>query len=257
MSGARNKRTHSSADLTSARGHSCVLATCDASREREASKELVNLLQQAMEARYPKNSTGDAIGETNSTNKTLCEMLQEELQDLKQSSRHRDQPLVSVSTGTKGVVLVIIKDVAVCGKQLFYEIYDRIIRDKQSCCRHIVRLIPFQRVFYPDYEDLKSNLEELIQQELSNSSEPPLKRQGVEIASSDPLPHQALIPWCVEFKARNHDTLKKREVYDMVNSVMPPGYRVDYKQPEVTHLFHHRVLNAFSFFNDERTSAVF
>jgi hypothetical protein len=35
-------------DLSSLRGGSCVIATCDVAREREATKELINLLTQVV-----------------------------------------------------------------------------------------------------------------------------------------------------------------------------------------------------------------
>ena len=253
MSGGRFKRSHSGADLPSARGFSCVLATCDGNREREATKELLNLLEQALETRYPQRSSA-AVTSSNDASKTLCDLLQEELSDIKKSSKMRDQPLVSVSTGTKGVVLVVIKDATICAKELFYEIFLRIRRDKQMCCRHIVRMIPFQKVVYPDLEELKATLTELIQLELlvpNEGAESAVKRQCVDPAVSSfsqALPKR----WCVDFKARNHDTLRKQEVYDMVTSVMPPGYRVDYKHPEVLKLFPTKI-----YFDDERTSAVY
>ena len=190
-----------------------------------------------METRYPHRSLA-SVTPSIDTSKTLCDLLQDELHEIKKSSKNRDQPLVSVSTGTKGVVLVIVKDTSLCAKQLFDEIYLRIRRDKQTCCRHIVRLIPFQKVVYPDMEELKSTLTELIQLELlppKEGEEPALKRPCIDSETSAARSYSGPIPWCVDFKARNNDILKKQEIYDMVMSMMPAGYRVDYKHPDVSH----------------------
>ncbi len=79
--GRDNRPQHE--DLNSIRGLGCIIATCDAAREKEANKELVNLVTQAIERLYPDientPATGGGAEESSSSTgtKSMAELLQE------------------------------------------------------------------------------------------------------------------------------------------------------------------------------------
>lgn len=71
-------------DLNSIRGLGCIIATCDAAREKEANKELVNLVTQAIERLYPEIEDASAVdggmkssSSSSAGNKSMAELLQE------------------------------------------------------------------------------------------------------------------------------------------------------------------------------------
>ena len=51
---------------------------------------------------------------------------------------------------------------------------------------------------------------------------------------SSKLPGSVVVPeYCVLFKRRNADTLKREECIESINNIMPGGAIVDYKDPKV------------------------
>lgn len=212
------------ADLKAAIGAGAVLATCDGAREREAAKELMNLLQQAREAIYPPSEAAPA---DLNTSKSMEQLLREEL--LNTRSSREEAPFLAINTGTKGVVVVAVRD-GLCPRALVFELFDRVKRENLACSRTIVRITPFQRVCHSDEAQLTLAVAALVEAEFS-----PAEAPVDDSDATQPLKKQRSDAWtyCVDFKARNHETLKKTDVYDLVNAAMPSTLSVNFRQPQV------------------------
>ena len=120
-----NKKKGSNA-LGDCRGYGCVMGTCDAARERETSKELVNLLTQAIEfdqviilsfviltkmqsilqiyqvVNPVHNIAATATDADNST--SVHDLLMSELKTVKTEKKSICQDVVSINTGIKGII---------------------------------------------------------------------------------------------------------------------------------------------------------
>jgi hypothetical protein len=53
----------------------------------------------------------------------------------------------------------------ICPVKLVQAIFQRVKSEKLPCSRHIVRIIPLQYVFYPDMEELTTNVHKLLTKE--------------------------------------------------------------------------------------------
>lgn len=146
-------------DMSSCRGHAVVLATCDTNREREGSKELVNLLLQAMDKIYAEmlremkekisaDNSEIALGAkvNNDQTSSIQQLLADEIMKVKsQSTRH----IISVFTDIKGIILAKIQIDHVCPIKLTNEIFERILREKKPISKYCIRLMPLQKCFFP------------------------------------------------------------------------------------------------------------
>jgi hypothetical protein len=176
-------------DLTGCRGLPIVIATCDPGSGREASKELVTLLQQAIEEVYPEllssnnNNSGACDGNESDDDTaqvpkkralTIQEMLEEELASVRKtnskSQQNSAQPCVSINTDVRGVVLVKINIAACCPVVLVKSLFDKVKREKNRISRYVVRLSPLQHTFYPSYEEYFENIYKMLQVEFEGFS---------------------------------------------------------------------------------------
>jgi len=195
--GGYNKRHHGppKGGLTSARGFSCVLATCDGAREREASKELSNLLTQALES-FPFDTAADndaissSLNPDSSTTNDIQAELAREIAHLKKQNGASAQLLSTINTEIKGVVLIKINRTNVCAQELVYSIFDRVRIEKLPCSRHVIRVIPLQKVFYPNDEELRENVKVLIEKELNIISNPVVPVAPIQSTSASAMPVQ-------------------------------------------------------------------
>lgn len=287
---SKGSKQHSSGalDLSSARGCAVVLATSDGARGKEATKELLNLLQEAFEVLYPHLNTSysntsmqqqhqddddeeecDKEEKVNDHNeyhqgeKSLEELLKQEINQVKASRRTGERVFSAINTDTKGLVLVIIHKEEVCAKSLVTEIFNQVSRTKAACSRHLVRVIPLQRTCYPSEDELKVTMEVLIQNEfrIEKAEDPEKVKETDEKGSSavadvadrisesreggegeegkgEPVAKKHRIAermrtYCVDFKTRSHDVLKRADVFPIVNACMPDFCSVNYRTPEV------------------------
>lgn len=168
--GGGGKGGSSSNDMPSCRGHKCIMATCDPAREREANKELVNLLNQAIETLIGNNNNNE--NEIDTSNMSIQEQLAAEISQIKGQNHQSTQQVISINTNIKGIILVKLNNKSLCPIKLITEIFNRASKDKQSVSRHIARLVPFERVFFPSDEQLKWNLYELLQERFPNGNFP-------------------------------------------------------------------------------------
>lgn len=222
----------------------------------------------------------------------------------------------------------------ICPLSLVRSIFLRVQTEKLPVSKHVVRIVPMQKVFFPNENELEENLQSLIQSHfgllqppaiiasdealslthkrklseteieatnplkiscesessqfqldssqaeneiteenssvLLSSSEPKKdvscipysetekasddnslvlkisEQKSVDPPSSEALPAikngaqtepvstiRKKFPYCVQYKARNHNVLDKHTVYAIVNKLMPPFSRVDRKNYEV------------------------
>lgn len=155
-------------DLSSCRGHSVILGTCDSARERETSKELVNLITQVIEEIYPAQNDPSAATGTSSARKedtSIAAMIQQEIASVKSSSSQR--PVVSIQTGVKGIVIIKLLQRKHSAVVIVKEIFDRVRREKQAYTRHVVRLIPLEGVCYPREDELEEESKRILGKALS------------------------------------------------------------------------------------------
>jgi hypothetical protein len=150
------------------------MGTCDAARERETSKELVNLLNQAIEELNPSEDCIDDAEES-TTGSSIQEMLAMELAQVRNKTHSATQNVLSINTKVKGVVLVKIMRTDLCPVKLVKAIFERVRKDKQPCCRHLVRMIPLQRVFFPEKDELSTNIRDLMETALPGVILPQMK----------------------------------------------------------------------------------
>jgi hypothetical protein len=90
-------------DMSSCRGYCAVLATCEAAREREASKELATLLLQEIEKIDAENAANNNTTNNDNTNttssKSIQSLLEEELEEIRGQRHEGTQQVMSVKTG--------------------------------------------------------------------------------------------------------------------------------------------------------------
>lgn len=151
-------------DLPSCKGLSMVIGTCDAAREREASKELVNLFNQIVEEiNSEKPASEDHINaEESNQAKSIQSILQEELDEIRAQSSSTTQRVMSINTNVKGIVCIKFLKSSDSPLEVVQRVFQKVRDNKEACLRYTVRIIPFERVFYPCEEELNENIEQLM-----------------------------------------------------------------------------------------------
>ena len=157
-------------DVQSIRGYGAIIGTCDAAREKESNKELINLVNQAIERLYPElladtSSTALASSSTehldgtssSSTSKTNAELLQDELNFVRKQSKTSKHHAMSVNIGIKGIVVAKLTSRSMCPVKIVTSIFTLVADERQPICRHLIRVIPLSRTFFPNVEELRDN----------------------------------------------------------------------------------------------------
>jgi hypothetical protein len=152
----------SSNDTSSCKGHGAIMGTCDAARERETSKEMVNLLNQAIEYLHPVPPVAADDEEQEPWVGSVKDMLAQEISQVRKQKHSATQNVMSVDTKVKGIVMIKIMRKDLCALELVKAIFDRVKREKEPCSRHVVRIIPLQRVFFPDNNHLSDNIASIV-----------------------------------------------------------------------------------------------
>ena len=151
----------SSNDTNSCRGYAAIIGTCDAARERETSKEMVNLLNQAIETIDGDTQGSDCL-DFSSVPESVDDMLALEIAKVKKQNHTATQNVMSINTKVKGLVLIKILRRDLCPIVLLKSIFERVRKDKMPCSRHVVRLIPLQKVCYPSDDDVVENMIQIL-----------------------------------------------------------------------------------------------
>jgi hypothetical protein len=153
-------------DFSSCRGYGIILATCDAARERETSKELVNIVNDAIERVYPESLVDKNVVDSEelasrdvpSSSSSLAALLKQEISEAKERKSSKHLTVFSIQTGVKGITLVKLLKREYCPVKLVTNIFAHIEKEKQSYTRYAVRLIPLQYVFFPKEEEFIENI---------------------------------------------------------------------------------------------------
>lgn len=150
-------------DFAACRGYGIVLGTCDAARERETSKELVNILTDAIETTYPANSKKDTTDDDEDSKfESIQDMLKSELEEVRNQKHEYTRSVMSLQTGIKGIVLIKINRKDVCPVTLVKSIFDKVKQDRLPCSRHVVRVIPLKLACFPNEDELNDSLKLMI-----------------------------------------------------------------------------------------------
>lgn len=161
----KNSNKSSGGDLSSLRGSSCVIATCDVAREREATKELVNLLTQTIDELYPNvamESSRASKNETSATTTSTSSIENLLAAEIRECSRK--QPVISINSGVKGFVVAKIVPSSICPVKLVKAIFDQVEHTKLSLSRHLCRVVPLSKVFFANEIEFETNMKSLIQE---------------------------------------------------------------------------------------------
>lgn len=162
---------------------------------------------------------------------SIKDMLDQEIA-LMQEKRSGLQSVMSLDSRIKGLVVVKVTNPDLCPIKLVTSIFERIKHEKLACSRHIIRIIPLKYVFFPNADELKQNSEKLINDEFGviaeadESSEQVVKRARID-------ENQVFPPYCIQFKARNHNTLTRTITQNIICPLMPKAIRVDFRNPQV------------------------
>ncbi len=251
-------------DFASCRGHGVVIGTCDAARERETSKELVNLLNQAIEEIYPSaehdtgedNRDDEIEEESNQPPSSIENLLRAELNEVKQKKHGSTQNAVSIKTDVKGITLIKLNRRKFCPIKLVNAIFERVKRENASCCRHVIRMIPLKHVCFPNEEELRETMQKVVLEGLmemgltlpTSNLESVSKRRRMDTtensstgdfnATSEPaIPLDGTMTkkfsYLVHFKARNHNVLTKDLTLSVAADLLRPYAYGDVHNPEV------------------------
>lgn len=154
-------------DLVSCRGHSIIVGTSDTVREREATKELIYLLEQAVEVVYgvEKEASADEKcddeddenGGSGAGGSSIQDMLKKELSDLKSKSKNRLHHTSPIKIDTKGLVVVRLNNKKHCAVALLKSIFDKVKRDGLACSRYLIRLVPLQYTFHCNVQEIAAH----------------------------------------------------------------------------------------------------
>ena len=213
--GGRGGGGGSNNDTSSCKGHGAIMGTCDAARERETSKEMVNLLNQAIE------SLGMAIrDDTESTQHesssggtdSVKDMLAQEIAQVRKQKHSATQNVMSVDTKVKGIVMIKVMRSDLCPLELVKAIFERVRTEKEPCSRHVVRLIPLQMVFFPNNNHLSENVASIIQSAYPGAAMPFFEKEiYVEKTDDTEAAEEVLDSECVTGK-RNFIETSSAEV---------------------------------------------
>ena len=169
-------------DTSSCKGHGAIMGTCDAARERETSKEMVNLLNQAIEIMCPASVESEiniAPETATSGSGSVKDMLAQEIAQVRKQKHSATQNVMSVDTKVKGIVMIKIMRKDLCALELVKAIFERVREEKEPCSRHVVRIIPLQRVFFPDNNNLSDNVATIVRAAYPGAVFPHFEREVV------------------------------------------------------------------------------
>jgi hypothetical protein len=221
-SGARGKGGNSSASggvhgITSCRGYAVIVGTCDTVREREANKELVNLLTQGIEdmieagelpercvderhrrANDASAATAEASagGDSGGGSFSIEDLLALELAEARgeggvvgssgATGASNASVVHSINLDMRGMLLVKILRRDVCPVKLLSFIFKTIRRERQAHSKHLIRLVPGMRCFFPNDVELVANVRGLLRDICVGVALPPIALPVITLnASSD------------------------------------------------------------------------
>ncbi|CAM9138930.1 unnamed protein product [Ectocarpus sp. 12 AP-2014] len=197
--------------LGNVKGHQAVVGTCDVRHDRQATAELVDMLNSVADDMYPETDGGDKAAEDvttaspvaptpstegktgngdsdgaasapsaaapagRATEMSVEEMVKQEADALRSGSdkAHRFK---SVNTSVKGVVMVCVMDPKVDILRLVDTLYEEIRTTKMRRSRFLERVTPLQVTAYSELDAVKEAVGPIVSKALPPVSEgvPPL-----------------------------------------------------------------------------------
>jgi hypothetical protein len=165
-------------NLSSIRGHGVILCTCDSNRGREATKEAINLLTEILDEYDELKRSGSKAIQSKIDSKSLDQdnldyyendgsiedSLDKEIKKAQMQSKCKQQAVVSMNTGMKGLVIVKINRKDITASELVYRIFEKIKFDSVPRSRYIVRLVPWDKTFFPNQESMEANVHEIVRE---------------------------------------------------------------------------------------------
>jgi len=194
--------------IQSCRGHAIIVGTCDNVRERESNNELMNLLTQAIEdmvesgelpakwrcavpgsvqpaaGGYEDEADADADPPAAGS---VAAMLAAELaqaRDRDGSAGKGGASVLSVNPNIKGIVLARIMREDVCPVRLLQVVFDKVRKGGAAHSKHLIRLIPCSRVFFPTTFELVANVRNLVREKLPGAQLLPLNLPLVTMSAA-------------------------------------------------------------------------
>lgn len=203
--------------MASIRGFACVAGTCDGAREREANRELVNLLNDALEELYPVAEASTAGADA--PEMSCMDALQAELAAVRSQSHTATQRVRTINTGIKGYVIARISCREACPVRLVKHMFDRVEKTRLPVARNLVRVFPLQHTFYPNEEELKLAVAACMLKEFNYARDVPAAlMEDADAGSSKRLADEA-VPDGEEGEAKK---LKLDSVAAVTDSVAAP-----------------------------------
>ncbi|TMW69655.1 hypothetical protein Poli38472_001811 [Pythium oligandrum] len=228
--GQDNKRHKGAlADASTAKGSRGILVTCDRTKERQAVRDALNILNETADKYFPKEAgEGDAEAENedeeeeDSTAATSVQkMLQDEIAALKADAKKRvTGRFTALDTGVKGVLLIQIKDPALSAVALVGKILEDVDESKEFSSRFINRMIPLEAVGHSSTEDITKVADPMIQ-------------EFIAAYKADEATKDTPIEYSVEIKRRNCSRVESREVIDLLAGLVGKDHKVNLTTPNV------------------------
>lgn len=220
MEGPVKKRQRTAA--SGCRGFSGFLCTCETFKEKEATKDSLNLLNQYADLLYPiEEEKETTLNEKTLDASSIQKELEKEILELKQNSKKastgRFQPQ---STGAKGNLIFKSLDSRIDPVHVATYIAKQVQDTQTPLSRYIIRFIPLQEVIYPSVEDMEKCVPGLITTFFENHTI--WAKEGCSFA--------------IDLKKRICNHIKSKDIIDLVAGLMTKhneAHRVDLSHPQV------------------------
>ena len=238
-------------DFASCRGYGIILGTCDAAKERETSKEMVNLVVEAIERVYPESLIQkeeevfeEEQAKVDKGSLSIADLMKQEISQVKAKKASNLATAVSIKTDVKGIALVKLLKHEYCPIELVLNIFKKIEAEKKSCCRYTVRLVPLKYVFFPKEEDFKDNIEKILNAEMGIPipvrPQPPQPSESSEVAVGEKREREENEEESTDDPATKH---QKVEVSSVENVVAVPPPAPVYPAEKIRFVMHFKARN--------------
>ncbi|DAZ97648.1 TPA: hypothetical protein N0F65_003966 [Lagenidium giganteum] len=205
-----------------AKGHKGVLVTCDKTKERQAVKDALNILNEMADKYFPpadkadSDANEDKAEETGGSSDTIQKKLQEEIDALKSAAKDgKTGRFTPLDTGVKGLLLVQFKDESLSPVVLVKKIFEEVEATKEFASRFINRIIPLEKIAYSGMDEIKESMLPLLEEHKKLFA----------------TPEKPLV-YAVEIKRRNCTNLNTMDVINALAEMVGPEHKVNLSAPE-------------------------
>lgn len=154
--------------MSSIRGNGAVVCTCDAHKTREATVELVTVLNDIRDELMEKSGFGNADEDSGedegAVEQSIEEALASELQSAKGGRGGMKGAITSINTGVAGLAMVRVRrGSGPSPSALVRALFERVRAGEVRCTRFLVRVVPMDITFYPDLDNCHTATDLFIQ----------------------------------------------------------------------------------------------